>query len=91
MRLRHTSRTDPAMASNRRQVSFRLDEDHRKMVDAVVEGNEIPDIRSISDLMQDAVWLWFYEDERLNGGGGNGRGSGSDLRADPSEPGEKAG
>ncbi len=60
-RMRHTSRTDSAMDSDRRQVSVRLDGDHRARMKDVVEGGMVPDIRTESDIMQDAIWLWFHE------------------------------
>ena len=88
MRLRHTFRTDPELAGDREQTPFRLSKLYRGKVDEVVKAGEIPDIRSRSDLFQDAVWLWFYEHERTNGGGRRSKGV---LRADPPEPGKEAG
>jgi hypothetical protein len=48
------------MVDDRRQVSFRLSAYYRgRMKEVVAEHN--PDIHNESDLMQDALWLWFHE------------------------------
>ncbi len=71
MRLRHTSRTDPAMSEGRRQVSFRLDQQSRERFADIIADRKIPDIRSISDILQDASWLWLYEyDKEIENGRG---------------------
>jgi hypothetical protein len=47
------------MQEDRKQLSYRLDGYHRQRIKDVV--NTMPDIRSESDVMQDAIWLWFHE------------------------------
>ena len=66
MRMRHTSRTDPQMGGDRKQVSFRLDADHRERMKEVVK-HHFPDLHNESDIMQDAVWLWFHEYDLMTG------------------------
>ena len=61
MRMRHTSRTDPSLDGDRRQVSFRLNADYRQRMADVAESHLIPDIHTVADIMQDAMWLWFHE------------------------------
>ena len=39
MRLRHTSRTDPLMEAERRQVSYRLSRYYRDRINEVIDDN----------------------------------------------------
>lgn len=68
MRMRHTSRTDPQMMKgDRKQVSFRLDEEHRTRMKEILALHH-PDLHTASDIMEDAVWLWFKEYDMSPGG-----------------------
>jgi hypothetical protein len=49
------------MEAERRQVSYRLSRHYRERITDVIEDNSVPDIRSMSALMEDALWLWFHE------------------------------
>lgn len=73
MRMRHTSRTDPLMEGERKQVSVRISGHYRDRMKEVVQSRRVPDIRSESDIQQDALWLWFHEydlmTEKDNGSG----------------------
>ena len=64
MRMRHTAKTDSLMSGDRRQVTHSLSGHYRQRIkDAVASG--IPDLRSESDVVQDAIWLWFHEYDLL--------------------------
>jgi hypothetical protein len=56
------------MGGGRKQVSYRLDEYHRDRMKEVVRRH-LPDLHTESDIMQDAVWLWFYEFDKTEGNG----------------------
>lgn len=60
MRMRHIAKTDPLMDGDRKQVSFRLSGHFRQRIKEVRAEN-LPDLHSESDIMQDMVWLWFHE------------------------------
>jgi len=91
MRQRHTSRTDPeVMGGTKVPVTFRLGEEARDRLLAA-SHRRMPDIANISDALQDAVWLWIYEDEQVHGphpapAGGGGVGSPASKSAEATEP-----
>jgi hypothetical protein len=61
MRPRHTFRTDDKMDGDRRQTSVRLSGFYRERMKEVLADGGLSEIHSESDLIQDAVWLWFHE------------------------------
>lgn len=92
MRSRHTSRTDPSLDGDRKQVSFRLNQIYRDRIDDVLDSRELPDVRSVSDVMQDALWLWFHEYDLLREKGMiNGRSGSQPVRTPASEAGHPLG
>src|SRR5271157_4280115 len=80
--MRHTSRTDPEMDGDRSQISVRLNRFYRERLREVAEDHHVPDVHTIADIVQDAIWLWFHEYDldvekgRMpNARGGTGRGA----------------
>jgi hypothetical protein len=74
MRMRHTSRTDPQMKDGRKQVSYRLSSHYRDRIKdsvAKLKGTGVY-IENESDIMQDAIWLWYYELDKIEGNGNGG-------------------
>ena len=59
MRMRHTSRTDDAMSGDRSPVNVRVSEFYRDRMGDVVASRQVPDIRSVSDIIQDAIYMAY--------------------------------
>jgi len=76
VRTRHTSRTDPLMQTDRKQVSYRLSSHYRARIKEALgelKGTGVY-IENESDIFQDMVFLWFYEFDRSRNGMATGAG-----------------
>ena len=68
------------MVDDRKPITVRLSAFYRTRIKEVIAGEGLPDVHSESDLIQDALWLWFHEhDLTVEQGLMNGKGARTPL------------